>query len=90
MQLGPTIRMPCCLTNSVRRCSRAAPSAPISRNPEEMTTTPFTPCAAHWPTTSSTRSLGTTMIAWSTTSGTSPMAGYALIAQIDVAFGLTG
>ncbi len=71
MQLGPTMRIPCLRTTSIRRCSRSTPSPPTSRNPAEITTNPATPAAPHSSATPITCSFGTTTTARSTRSGTS-------------------
>lgn len=65
-QLGPTTRMP--YARAIRTSSswRARPSGPVSPNPEETTTRPFTPFSAHSPTSSSTPSAGTASTARST------------------------
>ena len=51
-QFGPTSRMP--LRRATSRSSACAPTSPTSPNPALSTTTPATPFAAHWRTTSIT------------------------------------
>ncbi len=74
-QLGPIMRIPASRTMSSNSRSRAAPSAPISEKPAEMTTIPRTPAETQSRATSSTCSAGTTMKARSTSSGTSDTRG---------------
>ena len=66
MQFGPTIRIPAPRTSLVRRCCAARPASEASAKPEEITTTPRTPAAAHSSTTPSTAAAGTAMTARST------------------------
>ncbi len=69
MQFGPIIRMPAARTRSRRRCSRSAPSSPISEKPAVMTIRPRTPLAMHSFTTPSTLRRGTRITARSMGSG---------------------
>ena len=69
MQLGPTMRMPYLRTSRKRRFSSCAPSAPASRKPAVITTSPRTFFRPQERTTSRTCSLGTTITARSTGSG---------------------
>ena len=66
MQLGPIRRMPALRQIPNNSAWRAAPSGPVSENPEEMTTRERTPWAAHSLATPATDSLGTTITASST------------------------
>ena len=66
MQLGPTILIPEARTRSRSRRSAARPAAEASPNPDEITTTPWTPARAQSVTTSCTAAAGTAMTARST------------------------
>ena len=70
-QLGPTSRMLCDRARSSISRWRAAPSAPISWNPDEITTAVRTPAAPASRSASSTRAAGTATMARSTCSGRS-------------------
>ena len=76
-QLGPISRSPYERERpSSRRC-RCRPASPVSANPAEITTRPWTPLAAQSSTTSSTTSAGTATTATSTSSGISLTEEYA-------------
>ena len=87
---GPMTRIrprPAC---STIRCSSAAPSAPISLNPAEMTTTARTPASTHSPIRSGTIGAGVATMARSIGSSRSPMRGWVLIPSTLRRLGLTG
>ena len=73
MQLGPISRMPEPRQISISSACRAAPSAPVSEKPEEITTRERTPLAAQSRAMVATASLGTTTTASSTGPDTSPI-----------------
>ncbi len=74
-QLGPTMRMPCSRAVATTSSWRRLPSSPLSANPAETMTRPFTPMRPHDATISWTCEAGTAMTARSTASGTSSMDG---------------
>ena len=71
-QLGPISRMPEARQTPSSSPCRAPPSAPVSPNPAEITSSARTPASAHCRATSATRGAGTTTTAKSTGSGISP------------------
>ncbi len=70
-QFGPTSLAPCSRTSASRRSCAAAPSSPVSANPDEMTQSARVPCRSALAAASSTRVAGTQMTARSTGSGIS-------------------
>src|SRR5207248_10776358 len=87
MQLGPTRRIPEARTRARRRCSASRPAAEASANPEEITTTPWTPAVAQSATTASTAAAGTAISARSTGAPTALTRGKAGRPLIAVACG---
>jgi hypothetical protein len=76
---------------SSRSCrSSAAPSAPTSLNPAEMTIAAGTPASTHSRMTPGAAGAGVTTTASSTRSGKAATLGYALTPRIEPRFGLTG
>ena len=70
--------------------SRAMPAGPISRNPAESTTTPFTPAAAQASISPGTVAAGVAITARSSGSGTSATVAEARMPSTLARFGLTG
>ena len=66
MQLGPTRRTPPALARRTASSCSAAPSAPDSANPDDITTATGTPAAAQSSTASGTRAAATINSARST------------------------
>ena len=69
-QFGPSRRMPARRAVSAIDSSIRRPSAPVSPNPEAMTTAAFTPRAAHASTAATASAPATATIASSGVSGT--------------------
>ncbi len=69
IQFGPIMRMPDSLQTRTSSCCSAAPSAPVSAKPDEITTRAWTPFWAHSFATVTTALAGTTMKARSTGPG---------------------
>ena len=87
-QFGPTTRIPDSRALRTSCRWRARPSSvAVSANPEETTTSPLTPAAAHSATTGRTASAGTATAARSTGWGMSVMCGYAGTPRIESASG---
>ena len=77
MQFGPTRRIPAARQTSSSSAWRARPSAPLSPNPAEITTSPCTPFSPHAFAMSTTYAAGTATNATSTGPGTSAIVAYA-------------
>ncbi len=90
-QFGPSTRRPSkAAPRRATSASSAAPSAPVSRKPAEITATAPTPASPQAWTTSGTVAAGVQTTARSGVSGVSPTAAYACTPWIDSCPGFTG
>ncbi len=87
---GPTTRMPCDRASAASLRSALRPSGPVSPNPDDTTSSAFTPLARHASMTSSTLAAGTATTARSTSSGMSSTDGYARTPRTERCSALTG